>query len=57
MSNKEITIDDVLEFIRTKGAAYDYKIYAELEKLPNPKKSPEQATRERPELYERLSKM
>ena len=27
MSDKNITIDDVLEFIRKHGAVYDYRIY------------------------------
>lgn len=30
MSDKNITIDDVLEFIRKHGAVYDYRIYEEL---------------------------
>lgn len=57
MSDKKITIDDVLEFIREYGAAYDYRIYEELEKLPKFKITPEEATAERYGMYERLSKI
>lgn len=57
MSDKNITIDDVLEFIRKHGAVYDYRIYEELKKLPNPKITPEEATAQRPELYKRLAKL
>lgn len=57
MNNKKITIDDVLEFIRENGPVYDYRIYQELKKLPNPKLTPEEATAQRPELYKRLAKL
>lgn len=55
--NKEISIDDVIEFIEKYGAIYDYKIYKALEKLPNPKITPKEATSKRANLYERLSKL
>lgn len=54
---REITIDEVINFIREKGYIYDYQILQELKKIPRPKKTPKQATKERSDMYKRLSNL
>lgn len=55
--DREITIDDVLQFIREKGHLYDYDIYRELEKIQKIKPNIKKELDKNKDLYERLSKL
>lgn len=54
---KNITIDDVLEFIEKNGEVYSYKIMKALEKFDNRGVSVEDVVSENRNMYERLSKL
>lgn len=55
--DREITIDDVIQFIREKGHLYDYLILEEIEKIQKIKPNIKKELDRNKDLYERLSKL